>query len=327
MNTLEDSFNRKHSYLRISVTDRCNLRCVYCMPHDGIEWKRNEDLLTFEEIVRVARLLVSMGVNKIRITGGEPLIRPNLLSLMSDLSKLDGLTNLAITTNGTLLEDKLVDLKAIGLHSLNISLDSLKRERFLQVTRRDDFGIVYGALQAALKFDFPALKLNVVVMGGFNDDEILDFVDLAYRNRINVRFIEFMPFRDNSWKAQDVVSYAEMRSRIEKKYELIPIETEPSSVGKDFAIAGGIGRVSFVTSMTESFCSSCNRIRLTADGFFKPCLFFPAEMSLRDSMRAGASDDDLSKIILAALASKPEAHPPAEEIAKEENRAMIEIGG
>jgi cyclic pyranopterin phosphate synthase len=297
------------------------------MPHDGIEWKRNEDLLTSEEILRLAHLFVLMGVTKIRITGGEPFVRPNLISLMSELARLDGLEILAITTNGTLLEDKLSDLKALGLHSLNISLDSLKRERFLELTRRDDFQIVYGALQAALKYDFPALKLNTVVMGGFNDDEIMDFVELAYNNKLNVRFIEFMPFKDTSWKAQDVVSYAEMRSRIEKNYQLIPIQSELSAVGKDFSLKGGLGKVSFVTSMTDSFCATCNRIRLTADGFFKPCLFFPAEVSLRDSMRAGASDEDLSQLVQAGLSTKPEAHPPAEEIAKEDNRAMIEIGG
>jgi len=297
------------------------------MPHDGIEWKRNEDLLSSEEILRLARLFVLMGVTKIRITGGEPFVRPNLISLMSELASLDGLKILAVTTNGTLIEDKLSDLKELGLHSLNISLDSLKRERFLQLTRRDDFQIVYGALQAALKYDFPALKLNTVVMGGFNDDEIMDFVELAYNNKLNVRFIEFMPFKDTSWKSQDVVSYAEMRSRIEKNYRLVPMESELSAVGKDFRLEGGLGQVSFVSSMTDSFCATCNRVRLTADGFFKPCLFFPAEVSLRDSMRAGASDEDLSQLIQAGLLTKPEAHPPAEEIAKDDNRAMIEIGG
>lgn len=277
--------------------------------------------------MRLARLFVLMGVTKIRITGGEPFVRPNLISLMSELASLDGLKILAVTTNGTLIEDKLSDLKELGLHSLNISLDSLKRERFLQLTRRDDFQIVYGALQAALKYDFPALKLNTVVMGGFNDDEIMDFVELAYNNKLNVRFIEFMPFKDTSWKSQDVVSYAEMRSRIEKNYRLVPMESELSAVGKDFRLEGGLGQVSFVSSMTDSFCATCNRVRLTADGFFKPCLFFPAEVSLRDSMRAGASDEDLSQLIQAGLLTKPEAHPPAEEIAKDDNRAMIEIGG
>jgi len=277
--------------------------------------------------LRLARLFVLMGVTKIRITGGEPFVRPNLISLMSELASLDGLKILAVTTNGTLIEDKLSDLKELGLHSLNISLDSLKRERFLQLTRRDDFQIVYGALQAALKYDFPALKLNTVVMGGFNDDEIMDFVELAYNNKLNVRFIEFMPFKDTSWKSQDVVSYAEMRSRIEKNYRLVPMESELSAVGKDFRLEGGLGQVSFVSSMTDSFCATCNRVRLTADGFFKPCLFFPAEVSLRDSMRAGASDEDLSQLIQAGLLTKPEAHPPAEEIAKDDNRAMIEIGG
>jgi len=327
MNNLTDSYNRTHSYLRISVTDRCNLRCAYCMPHDGIVWKKTEELLSFEEILRLSRVFVSLGVNKIRITGGEPFMRPDLVQLMLQLVGLSGLKTLAMTTNGTLLKDRLPLLKQIGLHALNISLDTLRRERFFQISRRDDFVTVYDAIQTALKLDFPSLKINVVVIGGFNEDEVLDFADFAFSNRCNVRFIEFMPFKNNDWKPQSVVSYVDMKAKIQTKYQLMPIESDRSSVAKDFFIYGGLGQISFVSSMTESFCGTCNRLRLTAEGSLKTCLFAPAEVSLRDSIRKGVDDNELRRIIVSTLALKPEAHPPANQILTEENMAMIEIGG
>jgi len=327
MNKLIDGFGREHTYLRISVTDRCNLRCVYCMPHTGIEWKKKDELLTYEEIVRVARVFAGLGINKIRLTGGEPFVRKNLETLVAQLAAIDGIQTLAMTTNATLLAPKAKLLRDLGLTALNISLDTFRKERFERITRRDDFDNVIAGLEAALAVGFPSLKLNVVVIAGFNEDEIIDFVEFAFSRSINVRFIEYMPFKDNDWQIDKVVTFAEMKERIEKKFRLKPLQTERSAVGKDFAIEGGIGSVSFISSISDSFCSTCNRLRLTSDGSVKSCLFYPAETNLRDALRAGASDGAIEEMILYSLSLKPEAHPPAEEIAAGDNRAMIEIGG
>jgi len=325
-NQLVDSFGRAHTYLRISVTDRCNLRCVYCMPHEGIAWKKRDQLLSYEEITRLANIFTAMGINKIRLTGGEPMVRNGLPTLIKALGKVPNLKTLAMTTNATLLANHAHELKKLGLNALNISLDTFSRERFLAITRLDQFNQVMEGLHTAIACGFDSLKLNVVVMAGVNDDEIMNFADFAAIHKINVRFIEYMPFKDNSWTSDKVVTYKEMLSQIESRYELKRIESDLSAVAKDYAITGG-GSVSFITSMSESFCSACNRLRLTADGSIKSCLFYAAEINLRDAMRTGATDQELQGMILYSLAKKPEAHPPAEEIVAEENRAMIEIGG
>jgi cyclic pyranopterin phosphate synthase len=297
------------------------------MPHDGIEWKKKEELLTYSEIERIAKVFVNLGVKKIRLTGGEPLVRKDLEILIGRLSDLAGVETLAMTTNGTLLADKAALLRRMGLKALNISLDTFRRDRFYELTRRDDFEAVTAGLNAALSAGFDTLKLNCVVMSGFNDDEILDFVDFAYKKLINVRFIEYMPFKDNEWQIEKVVSFAQMREQIEQKYRLQPLPAEPGAVAKDFAIEGGMGSVSFISSMSDSFCGTCNRLRLTADGSVKSCLFYASEISLRDRLRAGATDRELEDMIQYALSIKPEAHPPAEEIEASKNRSMIEIGG
>jgi cyclic pyranopterin phosphate synthase len=328
-NSLIDRFGRKHDYLRISVTDRCNLRCAYCMPHDNMQWKETEQILTNAEIIRLARIFFSLGVKKIRITGGEPLIRPDIDTLLQDLSGFGhlGLETLALTTNAALLLPKLDFLRQINLNALNISLDTLRRDRFFKITRRDSFDQVWMAVKEALRLRIPALKLNVVLMRDFNDDEILEFSDFAYENFINVRFIEFMPFKDNDWRPEQVIPYVQIKNQIESRYRLELITETKPSVAKDFAMQGGLGTISFITSMTESFCSTCSRLRITADGAIKSCLFFPAEINLRDAMRQGESDAAIIDLIYKSLALKPEAHLPAAEIAANNNRAMIQIGG
>ncbi|MBX9668497.1 MAG: GTP 3',8-cyclase MoaA [Candidatus Obscuribacterales bacterium] len=327
MNSLVDSFGREHTYLRISVTDKCNLRCFYCMPKEGIVWKRREELLEFEEIFRIAKVFVERGIDKIRLTGGEPLMRRDLPSLARMLKSLGGLKTLAMTTNATLLADYADELKAAGVSHLNISIDSLDRMRFKELTGRDDLKRVVDGIEAARRAGFASIKLNVVAIAGVNEDEILDFVDQFKNTEMNVRFIEFMPFRDNEWQIDRVLTYKEMRDKIEQRFELVPLAAEPSSVAKDFALKGYTGTVSFVTSMSESFCSTCNRLRLTADGSIKSCLFFPAEINIKDRVRSGATDQEIAEMISYALLRKPEAHPPAEEIAAQQNRTMIEIGG
>lgn len=327
MSKLIDNFGRKHTYLRISVTDRCNLRCVYCMPLEGIQFQNKKNILTYEEIERIAAVFVKLGITKIRITGGEPLVRKNLEWLIASLHRLDGVESLALTTNGTLLAAKAQNLRAAGVSALNISLDTFKKDRFKEIARRDDLADVLRGIEKALEIGFPSVKLNMVVMSGWNDDEVLDFVEFAYDKPVNVRFIEYMPFKENGWQPEKVVTFKELRARIETRFELEAIEAEPSAVAKDFALRGGTGSVSFITSMSESFCSTCNRLRLTADGSIKSCLFYPAEINLRHALRQGASDQDIEDMIMYSLSMKPEAHPPAEEIAANENRSMIEIGG
>ncbi|MBX9685806.1 MAG: GTP 3',8-cyclase MoaA [Candidatus Obscuribacterales bacterium] len=326
-NRLIDRFSRKHSYLRISVTDRCNLRCVYCMPAEGIPLRKKNELLSYEEIYRVAKVFVSLGIEKIRITGGEPLVRHDIELLIEKVASIKGLKHLAMTTNAVLLSAKAESLKKAGLQSLNISLDSLREERFREITLRDDFTKVMAGIDAALALGFSPLKLNVVVMKGRNDDEILDFVHYVKDKPINVRFIEYMPFKDNSWDPTAVFRFQEMKALISTEFRLKARDAKIGDVAKDFDIEGHKGRVGFISSMSDSFCSSCNRLRMTADGSIKSCLFYDAEINLRDKLRSTGTDEELEEMILYALANKPEAHPPMEELALMSNRAMVEIGG
>ncbi len=325
--SLMDRFGRRHTYLRISVTDRCNLRCRYCMPHEGMVFQPREELLSYEEILRLSRLFIGMGVRKIRLTGGEPMVRRDLPVLIEQLSGLDGLETLTMTTNGYYLANQAETIKAAGVQALNISLDTLRPVRFFAITRRDAFTEVMAGIDAALNAGFESLKLNVVVMAGINDDEILDFIEFGKNKPLNIRFIEYMPFEGNRWTRAGVVPYREIRQRIESRYALEPLVTEPSAVAKDFALPGYPGTVSFITSMTDSFCGTCNRLRLTSDGAVKACLFGPAEISLRDPMRAGADDTTLRHLIGQAIRRKQEAHEPMETLARIENRPMIAIGG
>lgn len=327
MNLLTDNYARAHTYLRISVTDRCNLRCVYCMPAEGVPLKKREEILSLEEIYRVAKVFVGMGIDKIRITGGEPLVRKDLDQLIKKLGLLPGLKTLAMTTNGVLLAGKVGNLHQSGLTALNISLDSLQPERFRAITLRDDHAAVMAGIDAALSAKVETVKLNCVVIAGVNDDEVLDFVHFVKDRSLNVRFIEYMPFKDNHWRAAGVVSYAQMREAIQRQFTLEPLHNQPGDVARDFRLVSHLGTVSFITSMTDSFCGTCNRLRLTSEGSIKSCLFYGAEVSLRDAMRAGGSDADLRDLIQTAVKGKPEAHPPMEELAAEDNRSMVEIGG
>jgi GTP 3',8-cyclase len=326
-NRLIDRHGRRHSYLRMSITDRCNLRCTYCMPPQGIDWTPRAEILTADEIVRLGAIFVGMGITKIRLTGGEPLSRRDVGQIAERLGALPGLKTLAMTTNGISLAKRAGTLRAMGLNALTISLDTLRRDRFKEIANRDQFDAVMAGIEAALDAGFAPLKINVVVMRGVNDDEIVDFVDWAKDRPINVRFIEYMPFPDNKWSTGGLMPYAEMRALIARDYEMIPLIGERTAVGKDFRLAGHTGTVSFVTSMTESFCGGCNRLRVTADGNIKSCLFHPAEQSLRDAMRSGGTDDDIERLITNAVDGKQAAHPPMEELLTMKNRTMIEIGG
>ncbi|XP_009771540.1 GTP 3',8-cyclase, mitochondrial [Nicotiana sylvestris] len=325
---LIDSFGRLHTYLRISLTERCNLRCHYCMPAEGVELTPSAQLLSQDEIVRLASLFVSSGVNKIRLTGGEPTIRKDIEELCLQLSSLKGLKTLAMTTNGITLGKKLPKLKDSGLNLVNISLDTLVPAKFEFMTRRKGHQRVMESIDAAVELGYNPVKVNCVVMRGFNDDEICDFVELTRERPINVRFIEFMPFDGNVWNVKKLVPYAEMLDKVGKQFTgLQRIQDHPTETAKNFRIDGHQGSVSFITSMTEHFCAGCNRLRLLADGNFKVCLFGPSEVSLRDPLRLGEGDDKLREIIGAAVKRKKASHAGMFDIAKTPNRPMIHIGG
>lgn len=324
---LVDTFGRVHTYLRISLTERCNLRCTYCMPEDGVELSPKSHILTFEEIERLAKLFVNAGVNKIRLTGGEPLVRKDVELLVERIGRIPGVETLAITTNGLLLPKKLPRLQAAGVNLLNISLDTLDAHKFEQITRRRGFDRVLDAIEDAVQLGYDPVKVNCVVMRGINDDELEAFVALTEEPPIEVRFIEYMPFQGNGWNDAKFIPYAEMLGRLENRYTLIRCADGPTDTSKTFQVPGFRGRVGFITSMSDEFCSSCNRLRLTADGALKVCLFGNAEVSLRDLIRAGAGDDELMEAIENAVRRKKKAHAGLHQLVDLENRPMILIGG
>jgi len=429
---LTDTFSRVHTYLRISLTERCNLRCTYCMPAEGVSLTPASHLLTTPEILRLARLFVHAGVTKVRLTGGEPTLRPDLVQLCSQLSALPGLRTLAMTSNGIALARALPALRDAGLSALNISLDTLRPHRFEALARRPGHAKVLRAIDTALALGYDPLKVNVVVMRGVNDDELAAWVALTRHAPLNVRFIEYMPFDGNVWSDSKMVPYKEMLARVQEalsqQHGAIPetdedvtaatfplyaasqqsaaLLSQPSQpqqllsqlggvpgvaasqpqqhymsqsspipgfgyavqgsagvlpasravaayastsswqgapttqpptleriqdprgeVAKNFRVPGHAGTLSFITSMTSHFCGDCNRLRLLADGSLKVCLFGANEVSLRDAMRGGASDDDLATIIRAAVRRKRAAHAGMFELAATQNRPMITIGG
>lgn len=326
MNRLTDRFARNHNYLRISLTDRCNLRCTYCMP-EHMEWTRPAHLLSTDETIRLASIFVGMGVDKIRLTGGEPLLHKDILRITAELSSLPGLKTLALTTNALKLGAMAAGLKQAGMDTVTVSLDSLDRETFAKVTRRDRLPDVLAGIDAALEAGFAPVKVNIVIMAGVNDHQIMDFVTWGRDLPVELRFIEYMPFPGTGWSTDQMVSFADMRARIARDYMLVPLQTAHGAVAKSYAMDGHKAVVSFVSSMTESFCATCTRLRLTADGHVKSCLFHPQEESLRDVMRGGGTDADIEAAILRALDQKPAAHPPMEELLSSPNRAMVAIGG
>lgn len=326
---LTDTFGRRHTYLRFSLTERCNLRCTYCMPAEGVPLRPKGDILTFEEIVRLSRLFASLGIDKIRLTGGEPLVRKDVENLVRGIAMIPGIEQLAITTNGILLEQKLDKLKAAGVTHLNISLDTLRPERFVEVTRRPGLEKVLRAIDKALEAGYAPVKINCVVLKGFNDDELIDFIELGRDRALDIRFIEFMPFNGNEWSLGEFMSYRAMLETVESELggELESLGTCRNEVSKGYRVPGFVGTIGFISSMSDDFCSGCNRLRVTADGNLRVCLFGQSEVSLRDAMRDGASDSDIEKLIRAAIQKKKAAHDGMLAIAAKPGRPMILIGG
>lgn len=326
MSGISDSFQRPINYLRISVTDRCNLRCSYCMPKEDIPLMPHSDILTYEEIGMVVRAAVMLGINKVRISGGEPLVRYELVSLIDMLSRIEGVDDLSMTTNGVLLRHHAAGLKAVGLRRVNVSLDSLRRERFHQITGCDKLSDVLEGIEEAKRVELEPVKINVVVMRGVNDDEVLDFA-LRSREGWHVRFIELMPLVNRGIKAPEFVSAAEMWQRLAP---LGGLEACPPPVGdgpaKYYRLPGAEGTVGFITPVSEHFCFKCNRLRLTADGKLLPCLLSDQEVDLRPALRTGASEEEIGRLILEAIASKPEGHRMAQGQVPRK-RLMNQVGG
>lgn len=328
--SLVDSFNRRHDYLRISLTERCNLRCFYCMPGDGIELSPREHILTDDEVIRLATLFVKSGVTKIRLTGGEPTVRKGLVDVVARLNELrgHGLKSIGMTSNGIALERRLPTLVENGLTHLNLSLDTLDPFKFEIMTRRMGHDAVLRSLRAALASGLRSVKLNVVVVKGLNDAEVLDFLELTKDQNLSVRFIEFMPFTGNKWDKAKMVPSSELLSHIQRQHpSTIKAPDELNDTARSYITPGYKGSFGFISSMSDHFCGSCNRLRLTADGQIKVCLFDAKEISLRDQMREGATDDELLRTIGHAVRGKQEKHAGMEDIDVVTNRPMILIGG
>lgn len=330
---LIDPFGRRHDYLRVSVTDRCNLRCLYCMPsEEEVDWVRRDDLLSFEEIERVVRTLVWGGVRKVRVTGGEPFARSGVTDLLRRLKPIDRLESLAITTNGVLLADRLPELRGV-VDAYNISLDTFSRERFLELTGRDRLDDVMRGIDGVLAEGYRNLKVNCVVMRGINDDEVEEFARFAASHPVSVRFIEFMPFAGNAWSEGRIVPMDEILADVSRRWRLERIPDGPAPISRDFRLFNretgqpGRGSIGVIASMSTPFCSTCSRLRLTAEGKIMPCLHSPLEFDLRKILRSGGGDADILSLVGHALSNKPEEHPPTSEMAAPSGRVMIQIGG
>src|SRR2546421_10716500 len=327
---LRDSYGRIADDLRISVTDRCNFRCIYCMPAEGLKWLARGDILRFEEIVRLARIFVRRyGVRTIRLTGGEPLVRVHIEELVGMINELDPSLDITMTTNGVLLRDKAKVLAEAGLKRVNISLDTLHIDRFQEIARRDAFARTMEGIQAAEDAGLRPIKLNMVVMRGKNDDEVVDFARLARSKGYEVRFIEFMPLDgEEIWTNDMVVPSRRILEQIEDQFPLVPVPPKQPGPSTDYQFADGApGGVGFISSVSQAFCSTCNRIRLTAEGGLRTCLFSLSETPLRDLMRGGASDDHICRVIEQAVWSKEEGHLINQEGFIRPSKSMSQIGG
>jgi cyclic pyranopterin phosphate synthase len=328
--SLRDGFGRTHRSLRVSVTDRCNLRCRYCMPAEGMKWLPREELLSDDELLRVVELFARAGISEIRVTGGEPLVRPGLPELIGRLTAVEGVREVAMTTNGVLLADVVDSLVANGLHRVNVSIDSLDPERFAAITRRDDLARVLEGLAACERHpSLRPIKVNAVALRGVSEPDVLPLAEMARRRPYVVRFIEVMPLdAPREWTRQAVLSGSELREMIGARWPLEPLEPErASATGTRWRFADGAGELQFVSSVTEPFCATCDRLRLTADGQLRTCLFAEWETDLRGPLRAGASDRELLAIAGSAVARKEAGHGMADPTWTYAGRPMSMIGG
>jgi GTP 3',8-cyclase len=327
---LVDRLGRMHTSLRVSVTDRCNIRCFYCMPLENVVFRPREELLTFEEIERFVRIGVSLGIRELRLTGGEPLVRSELPKLVENLAAIESVEDLALTTNGILLTEQAAALKAAGLQRLNVSLDALSEDTFQKISRRTGLQRVLDGIFAAREAGFENIRLNAVAIRGLTEIEIVPLAAFAREHDFELRFIEFMPLdAENHWEREQVLTCDEIRHMLEAEFcSLVPSKrTDLSQPAVDFHFADGRGAIGFINPVSHPFCSDCNRLRLTAEGQVRNCLFSTVEWDAREIMRSGGSDEDLSNLIRDCVWNKQAAHGVGEADFVKPQRAMYQIGG
>jgi GTP 3',8-cyclase len=327
---LKDTYGRVIRDLRISVTDKCNFRCFYCIPDEDVVWKRRQDILTYEEIILVAEIAASLGVEKLRLTGGEPLLRKDIEFLIERLAKIAGIQDLALTTNADGLKDRAKSLRDAGLQRLTISCDSLKPEVFKQITRRDSLQSVLDGIEGTMAAGFPPPKINCVVIRGMNETEVADFADFARATGVSMRFIEYMPL-DNAhqWDKNLLVGGREILERIEARHKLVPIHKDnPSETALKYVFADGIqGEIGIIAPVTMAFCGACSRLRLTADGNLRTCLFSMDDYPIRDRIRRGDTREDLTQFMIDTVLKKEAGHRINEPDFVQPPRTMVFIGG
>ena len=328
-----DKYDRDINYLRVSITDRCNLRCTYCRPKEGISLKGHDDILRYEEIIRIVSQTVKMGMIKVRLTGGEPLVRRGFVEFARDLKKIKGLQDISLTTNGILLDQYAEDIFKAGITRINISLDSLNKDKYFQITRGGYLDDVFRGIAAAEKAGFSPIKINTVVIKGFNDDEVLDFAQLALKKPFQIRFIEIMPISEvNANQPKDFLPTNLLFDKIRKHFKLEPLagkKNKSDGPAKIYKVKGGLGEIGFINPVSDHFCSTCNRLRLTADGKLRACLLKDEEIDLRAALNRHCDDDELAGLIRQAILLKPEKHDLdcTDRHLKKCHRDMSDIGG
>lgn len=325
---LIDRCDRKLDYLRISITDRCNLRCIYCVPYDFIPKLAHKEILSYEEILRIVRISVRLGISKVRITGGEPLVRKGVYDFLEQLTKIQGLLDISLTTNGVLLKDNINKIKSAGINRINISLDTLNRKKFRQITGYDFFNQIWEGIVLAKKMGFDPIKINVVPLKGVNDDELLDIAALSIEYPFHIRFIEYMPMGTNNMEIDRHLLAPEIKKRINQLGKLIPIEKIINDgPAERFKFESARGEIGFIRPISRHFCNTCNRLRLTASGQLRPCLMSDVQVDLKTPLRKECSDDKLTEVFLKAVRQKPSEHNLSIDHPTRVSAQMCAIGG
>lgn len=328
---LRDKYNRIIDYMRISVTDRCNLRCIYCMPADGVSPVEHKEILTYEEITRVVRAAAGLGVRKIRITGGEPLARKGITFLISSIRNIDGIEDISLTTNGILLDEYAEELATAGLNRVNVSLDSLRPDRYREITRGGDINRVFKGIERAENVGLLPIKINMVPIRGFNDDEIEDFARITLRKAYHIRFIEFMPIgAKDLWSDKRYIPTDEIRSVVERIGCIKPVKVRKMGPARYFRFDNAQGVIGFISALTHHFCGDCNRLRITSDGKLRPCLFSETEIDLKPALRnlpSAESEREIERLLRLSIEVKPEGHNIDKRSDLDSLKAMAKIGG
>lgn len=328
MEPIQDKYERTIDYMRISIIDRCNLRCIYCMPSEGVKPIAHKSILSYEEIIRIVRIAAGLGVRKIRLTGGEPLIRKDLPYLVSSINAINGIEDISLTTNGLLLKKLVRPLVAAGLRRVNISLDTFRPDRYREITRGGTIGKVLEGIKEAEQAGILPIKINMVPIRGFNDDEIEEFARLTITSSYHIRFIEFMPIGAREmWSQEKYIPTDEIKEKVSAIAPLAPVKMRKSGPARYFRFEHAAGVIGFISPLTHHFCSSCNRLRLTADGKLRPCLFSETEIDLKSALRSGAPDEEIERLLRLSIEVKPQGHTLGHEKPLSSLRPMSKIGG